>query len=80
MTGKDAWFELNLIRHRDRLHIGVRETESRLTYRMIHRSISAGGAVGPSHTVAQGFTYLGYYPAFIRADSAAHELRREGRR
>jgi len=23
--------------------------------------------VGPSHTVAQGFTYLGYYPAFIAA-------------
>ncbi|MGH2837132.1 MAG: hypothetical protein ACRDJY_02150 [Thermoleophilaceae bacterium] len=64
MTGRDAHFELNLVRHRGRLHIGVRETESPLTYRMIHRSISAGGQVGPSHTVAQGFQYLGYYPAF----------------
>ena len=43
------------------------KTSPPLTYRMIHRSISAGGAVGPSHTVAQGFTYLGYYPAFIAA-------------
>lgn len=67
VTGEAAWFELNLVRHQDRLHIGVRETESPLTYRMIHRSISANGAVGPSHTVAQGFTYLGYYPAFIAA-------------
>ena len=67
VTDKDAWFELNLVRHSGRLHIGVREDESDTTYRMIHRSISAGGAVGPSHTVAQGFNYLGYYPAFISA-------------
>ena len=67
VTGQDAWFELNLIRHGGRLHVGVRETESALTYRMIHRSISSGGAVGASHTVAQGFNYLGYYPAFIGA-------------
>jgi hypothetical protein len=67
VTGQEADFELNLVRHRDRLHIGVRETESASTYRMIHRSISAGGAVGPSHTVAQGFPYLGTYPAFVAA-------------
>ena len=67
VTGQNAWFELNLLRHGDRLHIGVREDESPLTYRMIHRSISAGGAVGPTHTVAQGFNYLGYYPAFVAA-------------
>lgn len=67
VTGQDAWFELNLVRHDGRLHIGVREAESSTAYRMIHRSISVGGAVGPSHTVAQGFGYLGYYPAFIAA-------------
>jgi hypothetical protein len=65
VTGGDAWFELNLLRHGGRLHVGVRENESDTTYRMIHRSISSGGAVGPSHTVAQGFGYLGYYPAFV---------------
>ena len=54
-----------LVRHGGRLHIGVREDESPLTYRMIHRSISSGGAVGPEHVVARGFNYLGYYPAFI---------------
>jgi hypothetical protein len=67
VTGQEAWFELNLIRHQGRLHIGVREDESASTYRMIHRSISADGAVGASHTVAQGFNYLGYYPAFVEA-------------
>jgi hypothetical protein len=67
VTDKEAWFELNLLRHGGRLHVGVREDESDTTYRMIHRSISASGAVGPSHTVAQGFGYLGYYPAFIGA-------------
>ena len=67
VTGADAWFELNLIRHDGRLHVGVREDESSLTYRMIHRSISPGGQVGASHTVAQGFGYLGYYPAFVAA-------------
>ncbi len=67
VTGQEAWFELNLVRHQDRLHIGVREDESDTTYRMIHRSISADGAVGAPHTVAQGFQYLGYYPAFIAA-------------
>jgi hypothetical protein len=65
VTGEEAWFELNLLRHDGRLHLGVREDESALTYRMIHRSISAGGQVGPTHTVAQGFNYLGYYPAFV---------------
>ena len=67
VTGGEAWFELNLLRHGGRLHIGVREDESDTTYRMIHRSISSGGAVGPPHTVAQGFGYLGYYPAFVGA-------------
>lgn len=65
VTDKGAWFELNLLRHDGRLHIGVREDESPLTYRMLHRSISPAGAVGPSQTVASGFNYLGYYPAFI---------------
>jgi hypothetical protein len=65
VTGEEAWFEPNLLRHDGRLHVGVREDESPLTYRMIHRSISSGGAVGASHTVAQGFSYLGYYPAFV---------------
>jgi len=67
VTDKAAWFELNLLRHDGRLHVGVREDESSLTYRMIHRSISAAGVVGPSHTVAQGFNYLGYYPAFLES-------------
>jgi hypothetical protein len=56
VTDKGAWFELNLLRHDGRLHVGVREDESSLTYRMIHRSISSGGAVGPPHNEAQGFT------------------------
>jgi hypothetical protein len=67
VTDEEAWFELNLLRHDGRLHVGVREDESSLTYRMIHRSISSGGAVGPEHTVAQGFNYLGYYPAFVES-------------
>jgi hypothetical protein len=67
VTGQEAEFELNLIRHQNRLHIGIREAEPTNTYRMIHRSISAGGALGPVHTVAQGFPYLGYYPAFVAA-------------
>jgi hypothetical protein len=65
VTGGDAWFELNLIRHGGSLHVGVREDESDTTFRMIHHSISSAGAVGPPHTVASGFEYLGYYPAFI---------------
>jgi len=65
ITDRDAWFELNLIRHGGRLHIGVREDESDTTYRMTHRSISAAGAVGATQPVASGFDYLGYYPAFI---------------
>jgi hypothetical protein len=69
VTDKGAWFELNLLRHDGRLHVGVREDESPLTYRMLHRSISAAGAVGPSHIVASGFNYLGYYPAFVEGGS-----------
>lgn len=72
VTGKDAWFELNLLRYGGRLHVGVREDESSTTYRMIHRSISAAGAVGASHIVAQGFGYLGYYPAFTPAGAQLH--------
>ena len=70
VTDKSAWFEPNVLRHDGRLHVAVREDESPLTYRMIHRSISAGGEVGPSHTVAAGFNYLGYYPAFVDVGSA----------
>ena len=72
VTGGDAWFELNLLRHGGRLHVGVREDESDTTYRMIHRSISPGGAVGPPHTVAAGFAYLGYYPAFTGTGAQLH--------
>src|SRR5687767_1600205 len=36
VTGEDAWFELNLLRHGDRLHVGVRENETpATTFRMI---------------------------------------------
>ena len=44
-------------------------TSPTTTYRMIHRSISAAGAVGPPHTVARASRYLGYYPAFIGVGS-----------
>ena len=66
VTDKGAWFELNLLRHDGRLHIGVREDETATsTYHMIHRSISSDGVVGPPHAIAPGYGYLGYYPAFV---------------
>jgi hypothetical protein len=67
VTGEDSWFELNLQRAGGLLHMSVREDESASTYRLIHRSITAAGVVGASHTVASGFEYLGYYPGVISA-------------
>lgn len=65
VTGEDAWFELNLARDRGKLHVSVREDQTPSTYRLLHRSISSGGAVGPVHTVASNFEYLGYYPGIV---------------
>lgn len=71
VTGPDSWFELNLVRHGTDLHISVREDESESSYRLIHRAISAAGDVGPLNTLAQGFSYLGYYPGMVTAENGS---------
>lgn len=68
VTSEDSWFELNLERVKSRLHVSVREDQSPSTYRLIHRSISGSGNVGPVQTVASDFEYLGYYPGIVPLD------------
>lgn len=74
VTGEDAWFELNLARVKEKLHISVREDQSPSTYRLVHRSISAAGDVGPSNTIVKDFEYLGYYPGIVPIEGGVRIL------